>query len=92
MEIDKPKPEIETETEVTSNTDLSEAVSKLITDKAEDGYPTNTPQKPKPPKAKKRKKPKDVTAPRQPLTGNISLTSSFNFISTQFCRICQVFE
>lgn len=28
--------------------------------------------KPKAPKAKKRKKPKDSTAPRQPLTGNIS--------------------
>lgn len=28
-------------------------------------------QKPKPSKAKKRKKPKDSTAPRVPLTGNI---------------------
>lgn len=30
-------------------------------------------QKPKPSKAKKRKKPKDSTAPRVPLTGNVQL-------------------
>lgn len=48
----------------------------------------NNGQKPRNNKGKKRKRPKDSTAPRQPLTGNVEMNTIYNskhtFITNRF--------